>query len=510
MKKNLLVILMSCLCFATQAQEIKLPPFITNDLNSYIKKGMQDWQIPGMAVAIVKDDKVILCKGYGVREFGEKDSVNERTLFMIGSNTKAFTATALTILQAEKKVSLNNKVKEWMPGFELKNKLASQEVTITDLLCHRIGFETFQGDFTYWSSNLSRADIIRKMSLIDAVYDFRTKWGYCNAAFVTAGELIPRICGNSWEETVREKILLPLKMNHTRLSITELKLSLNAAVAHTLVNDTLLKIPYPEIDNLGAAGSISSNVEDMSHWLLAQLNEGEYNGTQVINKEAILAIRKPSSILGVNTRFKQASHFALYGLGLEVSDRAGKVVYSHEGGVDGFVSSVMFIPEENVGIVIVTNTDQNNFYQDLTNEIRDAFLGLPFMDFSGKSLNYFKKKQEEAKAWQDSINKLIAIKNKPRLSLTEYTGIYTNTVYGTIEVKQEKNNLAIYFSNHPTLVGNLQHINNDIFLCTYSNPTMGIKEIPFKIENGKVTGLTLRVADFVEFLPYEFAKTTEK
>jgi CubicO group peptidase (beta-lactamase class C family) len=501
----LLIITVFYLC-SLSAQESKLPDFVSDSLKNYITRGMAKWRIPGLSVAIVNDKKVLFMKGFGVTKLSSKELVNENTLFMIGSNTKAFTATTITILQEEGKLTLNDKVQKWMPDFKLKDPLASNEIIIADLMSHRIGFETFQGDFTYWTSNLSRKDVIHKMALIDPLYSFRTKWGYCNAAFLTAGELIPKITGKSWEETVKEKILTPLKMNHTLMLSQEFKTASNAASPFTIIDDKLTELPVPFIDNLAPAGSISSCVKDMATWLMVQLNNGKIDSIQVIPEKAILAIRTPYSIIGLDPRDKQETHFNLYGLGLFINDRNGKLVYSHTGGVDGFLSSVMFIPEEKIGIIVLTNNDQNNFFQNLTDEIRDAFLGLPYQDYSDKAFEVFKEETNKSKAKIDSLRNIAKLLNKPSHSLGDYTGTYTNKVYGDIAIRIEKNNLNIHFSNHPDLIGKLEHLKNDVFLCTYSNPTMGIVEIPFKTENEKVTGLTLHVADFVEFTPYVFVK----
>src|SRR5947199_1351556 len=203
-------------------------------------------------------------KGYGVRDYDTKEKVDENTLFMIGSNSKAFTATALAMLDADKKLSLDDRVTKWIPEFKLDNKAAGEQAIIRDLLCHRIGFRTFQGDFTYWTSNLTRKEVIEKMSHIKAAYEFRTKWGYTNAAFLTAGEIIPRVTGKSWEQFVKERIFDPLGMNRTLALSKDIPSATNAARAYTLVNDKLVLIPYGAIDNLAPAGSISSSVNDLS------------------------------------------------------------------------------------------------------------------------------------------------------------------------------------------------------------------------------------------------------
>lgn len=506
MKKIVFLIASTFYCYTLIAQESKLPVFVTDSLENYITRGMAAWQIPGLSVAIVKDGGVVFIKGYGVTKTGSTEQVNENTLFMIGSNTKTFTATAITILQAEGKLKLDDKVQKWMPEFKLKDPLASREINISDLLSHRIGFETFQGDFTYWTSKLSRAEVIQKMGLIDAPYSFRTRFGYCNAAFLTAGELIPRITGKSWEETVKEKILLPLKMNQTLMLSEDLKTASNKALPHTIIDDELTQLPLFNSDNLAPAASMSSSARDMAIWLEAQLNNGKVDDNQVISKNAIQAIRRPYFILGLDSRNKQETHFYLYGLGLNINDRDGKLVYSNTGGVPGYLSSVMFIPEENLGIVVLTNTDQNYFFQNLTDEIRDAFLKLPYQNYSDMSLLSFNQYRIQSKGEIDSLKNLVKLNNKPSFSLESYIGVYINEVYGDIEIKLENNNLNIHFSNHPNLIGKLEHLQNDSFLCTYSNRGFGIVEVPFKIDNDKVIGLTLRVANVLEFTPYEFVK----
>jgi len=507
MKKIILSLTILFYCFYVTAQEKKPPTFISDSLDNYITKGMNDWNIPGLSVAIIKDGDVVFIKGFGITNIDSKEPVDENTLFMIGSNTKAFTATMLSILQQSGTLNLTDKVQKWMPEFRLNNSLASKEINIIDLLSHRIGFETFQGDFTYWASNLTRAEVIQKMSLIKAPYDFRTRWGYCNAAYVTAGELIHRITGKSWEKTVKDSILIPLKMNRTLMLTDELKNAQNVASPYTIINNSLTKIPITNINNLAHAGSMSSSAKDMTHWLLAHLNNGKINEEQLLSARSIKTIRSPSSILGIDPRDDKETHFYLYGMGLGIKDRDGKLVYSHTGAVDGFLSSVMFVPEEKLGIIVLTNTDQNNFFQNLTNEIQDAYLGLPYQNYSTLSLERFKKDELNDDLRIDSLRNIVTYNYKPSLPLKYYSGKYINEVYGEIEIKIEKNKLNIYFSNHPDLIGKLEHLRKDNYLCTYSNPTFGIVEIPFKIKNDEVTGLTLRVADYIEFTPYEFNKT---
>lgn len=483
-----------------------LPTFITDSLDNYCKTGIKGWQIPGMAVAVVKDGKVVFMKGYGVREFGKPDLVDENTLFMIGSNTKAFTATALTMLEQEKKLSLDDKVTKWIPYFRLDNALASQEVTVRDLLCHRIGFETFQGDFTYWGSTLSRREVIEKMALVKAPYGFRTRWGYCNAAFATAGEVVHSVTGQNWEDVIRQRILKPLNMSRTLMLAAELPTASNAAAPHTLVDGKLVKVSPAGIDNLAPAGTMSSSVSDMTHWLITQLNKGTYEGNQVIPAAAIMATRIPHSFQGVDQTDKAYTHFTLYGLGFDLRDRAGRIVVSHTGGVDGFLSAVTMVPEEKLGIVVLTNTDENSLFAAVAAEIRDAFLNLPHGTMSNRAMARVFEFREHDKRRLDSLRAVVARKNKSSVALGSYTGTYSNSLYGDIDITQSGDRLEIHFSHHPALTGKLELLEGTTFLCTYSIPIYGVKETPFRIENGKVTGFTLHVNDFVEFTPYEFVK----
>jgi len=217
--------------------------FVKDSLDYYINRALTNWRIPGAAVCIVKDNKVVLMNGYGIKELGQPDKVDINTLFMIGSNTKAFTATALAMLQSQNKLSLDDKVTKYLPKFKLENKPAGEMATVRDLLCHRLGFRTFQGDFTFYNTNLSREDIIKKLGEEKATYPFRTKWGYTNAAFLTAGQIIPAVTGKSWEDYIKETIFAPLGMINTLALTTDLHRSYNRTVPHTLIDGRLSPIP---------------------------------------------------------------------------------------------------------------------------------------------------------------------------------------------------------------------------------------------------------------------------
>lgn len=482
------------------------PSFVKDSLDNYVSTALKEWQIPGVSVCVVKDGKVVLLKGYGVKETGTADKVDENTLFMIGSNSKAFTGTALAILDAEKQLSLDDKVQKWLPDFKMADPLVAKEANIRDLLCHRLGFETFQGDFMYFDSDLTVAEVREKMGKLKPLYGFRSKWGYTNSAFMTAGEIIPKVTGKTWAAYVTEKIFQPLGMNHTLALSKEITSSSNRALAHTVVLGELKKIPYGNIDNLAPAGSISSSANDLSHWVMAQLDKGKYDGKQVIPAAAIAQTWLPHSILGNGGTIFNKGHFNLYGLGWFLEEYAGRKIVSHTGGVNGFVTSVTLIPEEKLGIIVLTNTDANNFYEALKWEIMDAYFELPYRNYSQVYLQGYRNNEKEMMKQLALKKDTISSNPKTDLPLSAFAGTYVNDIYGKMTIALENGKLKASFEHHKGRYADLEALGGSRFFATFNDPLYGRKVWPFTIENGKVKSVTVKVADFVEFTPYEFIK----
>jgi CubicO group peptidase (beta-lactamase class C family) len=504
MKKILLLLVLGSFYCCSVAQDV--PAFIRDSLDTYVERAIRQWQIPGVAVGVVKDGKAVLMKGYGVREAGGSDSVDENTLFMIGSNTKAFTGTALAMLQEEKKLSLDDRVQQWLPDFKLYDPWVAKEANLRDLLCHRLGFETFQGDFMYFDSDLSKEQVREKFGKVKPLYSFRSRWGYTNAAFLVAGEVVHKASGKTWAEYLEEKIFRPLGMNRTLALSKEIGNATNRASAHTVAAGTLKKIPYGNIDNIAPAGSISSSISDMSHWVMAQLDNGKYEGKNVIPAAAIAATWFPHSILGNGGHRFNRAHFALYGLGWMLNEYAGRKLVSHTGGVNGFVTSVTLVPEEKLGIIVFTNTDANSFYEALKWEILDAYLQLPYRNYDGLFYGLQQAEQKAEDEWLAKKKDTIATKPSPALPLASFTGDYEHEVYGKMNIKNEGGQLVATFEHHKGRRAVLEALGGNRFLATFNDHLYGTKVWPFTIENGKVKSVTVTVADFVEFTPYEFYK----
>jgi len=508
MKKLLLLIVVSVLSVAPiSAQNVDRSKFITDSLQSYIIRAMTNWRIPGAAVCIVKDGKVVWMKSYGVKELGLTDNVDENTLFMIGSNTKAFTATALAMLQAQGKLSLDDKITKYIPTFKLDNKPAGDMTTIRDLLCHRIGFDTFQGDFTFYNTNLSRKDIIDKMSLVKATYPFRAKWGYTNSAFLTAGEIITPVTGRSWESYIKDYIFAPLGMGNSLALSKNMPTALNRTVPHTIVDGRLTAIPYDQIDGLAPAGSISSSINDLSKWVLCLLNDGKVGNRQVIPLAAIQATREPQDIVKSVHHLNGEDNYELYGLGWFLQDYSSHRIVLHDGGVGGYVTSVTLVPKDHLGIIILTNTDQNALYDALRWEIMDAYFKLPYQNYSENYLNKFKANEVAAQEEDRKLKDTVAMNRLPALPVNAYIGKYVNDLYGNMTVTAGVNNdLEMRFEHHIRMYAHLQPLGGNRFYVVFSDPELGKAVFPFTVKNGNVTSVRVKVDDDVERNPYDFRK----
>ncbi|HEY1199324.1 MAG TPA: serine hydrolase, partial [Niastella sp.] len=280
----------------------------------------------------------------------------------------------------------------------------------------------------------------------------------------------------------------------------------NKAYAHTVVQGVLKKIPYGKIDNLAPAGSISSSINDMSHWVMAQLNGGKYNDKQVIPQSAIMQTWTPNSILGNGGHRFNRAHFSLYGLGWFLEEYSGREIVSHTGGVNGFVTSVTLLPEEKLGIIVLTNTDDNNFYESLKYEIMDSYLGLPYRNYSQVHLTAHKRNQQKEAEWLQKMKYTISLNRPTTLPLASYAGTYEHDVYGKMTIAVENKKLIARFEHHHGRYVTLEPLGGNNFLATFSDPLYGIKEWIFTVDKGKVRSVTVTMADFVEFTPYEFYK----
>ena len=500
MKKIYILLFALVFSFALIAQ----PTFIKDSLDAYIKEGIKDWHIPGLAITIVHDGNIVTMKGFGVKDLETNEPVNENTLFIIASNSKLFTGTALAQLDYNKKLSLDDKIIKYFPDFKLYNTYSTQLVTIKDMLAHHLGTKTFQGDFTFWNSALTRNQVMQKMRYLKPSTGFRTSFGYCNSCFLTAGEVILKVTGKPWEQYILDSLVTPLEMNKTHTLTIAMPQFQNIASPYTnSFAGNLTKLPFDKIDNMAPATSIVSCVSDLSHWLLLQLDSGKYNGKQILPWQVIAKTRDITT--AISSKKKGTTHFSGYGLGVFMSDYQGKQIFNHTGGADGFVTNTCFVPELNLGISILTNNDNQNFFEILRLQILDAYLNVPFTNRSKQLLPQYLKdnqnQQTQIANWKARISNA-----KPNLPLQFYAGKYENTLYGTIDITAIDNKLNIKFNSHNNLTATMQYMDNDEWLISYNPIMYGVFSTRFLIKDKQVKSIDIKVSDFIEYDAYTFKK----
>lgn len=475
--------------------------FINDSLDIYINRELKRWNLPGMAIAIVKDGKVLMAKGYGLSDVKKKTPVTENTVFQIASCSKAFTGTSLALLEYYGKLKLDDKVKKYLPYFKMSEEWRTEQVSITDVLSHRIGFGTFQSDFLNWNCRRSRKDLIANMANSVPQFGFREHYGYCNLGFLTAGEIIPVVCDTTWDDYVKYHYFVPLEMKNTSSTYAGFMANGNSSKAYTTVNDVLIELEPANVDALGPAGSISSSVNDMSRWIIMQLANGKYNDKQVVPSAVIQKTRRSNTIVADGKG--QGHNFETYGLGWFLKDEGGKKVIEHDGGTNGFLSKTVLIPEANMGFVILSNNDAQYVYDAIGKMLIRDITGQKYIDY-GKL--YYAGYRENTKADNERIakikNTVTGFKAKPE-DYKRLEGVYKNKVYGKITVTAKDKFAEVSFEFHPHYKGKLQFASADKLMVEYNDPILGAHEVGYKATEKSIE---LRVNDFVDMDSYWFIK----
>lgn len=467
-------------------------------IDDYVNKAIKDWEVPGVAIAVVKDDKIIYSKGYGVRELGKNDVVTPNTMFAIGSSSKAFTSAALAMLVDEGKVKWNDPVSKYLPNFQLFDPYVTREMMVRDLLSHRIGLE--RGDRLWYATDYSRDEVMRRIRFLKPSSSVRSRFGYQNVMYLAGGQIIPTVTGKTWDDFLKERIFTPLGMNSTNTSITGLKGMTDVASPHAKINDKVKPVAYRLIDNIGPAGSINSNVTDVAQWVRMQLNSGKYGDKQIVSAANIKEMQNPHTIIpleGLYTSLYSEAHFLSYGMGWFLSDYRGKKMVEHGGAIDGMRAAVMMIPEEKMGVIVLGNMNGSILPQLLGNRIFDAYM-VPGKekDWSGEMLKVVKAAEAQGKAAQEKIIADRAKDTKASLSLENYAGTYTDEMYGDMKVSVENGKLKAKFG--PYFNGTLEHWHYDTFRVTWEDEMQGQGFISFKLNSlGKVD--TMNVEGLGEF-----------
>lgn len=448
------------------------------DFNAYVESVRKTFDVPGIAVAVVKDGEVVFERGWGERERG-KAPVDAHTMFAIASNTKAFTATALYMLAEDGKLSLDDRVVDHLPWFQMADPYVTREMRVRDLLAHRSGLGLGAGDLLYWpTTTYTGEDVARRLRHVPLTGSFRDRYAYDNILYGVAQLVVEQVSGQSFEAFLRTRILVPLGMTETRYNSDALKPGDNAATGYALADGKEL-LPAPRLSwhNVSGAGGIYSSAHDMARWMQLQLAGGAYRdaggGEQRLFAEKTqqqmwsavtpMPIAQPS----VPELLPAKPNFLAYGQGWILSDYRGHKLVWHTGGWPGMVSRLTLLPGHKLGVVVLTNAELGGAFHAITLRALDAYLDVPKTDWNAAYGAALAKSREKADESWGKHQAARSRNSRPSLPLSDYAGVYRDPWYGDISILREGEALRMKFSRTPSLVGTLSHWQHDTFIVRW-------------------------------------------
>jgi CubicO group peptidase (beta-lactamase class C family) len=433
-------------------------------LDAYFAKMVQDWDVPGASIGVVKDGKLVFVGNYGVKEIGKSEKPDEHTLYAIASNSKAFTSAIIGMLVQEGKLKWNDRVKDYLPYFSLfGDPWISSQVTVRDLLSHRVGLGTFSGDVIWYKSQATPEHFIKMAGQLPQAFDFRAGYGYSNLMYITAGELIRVVSGKTWAEQVQERIFAPLGMDRTTTTIADLGKKGNFTTPHGREEGKNFPIKFEGWEHVGATGGIISSVHDMAKWMVFNLDHGIIGQDTLLSRSTRNLVWTQHNVFPVDHTAKNdlGRHFNGYGLGWTVGDFHGKLIVGHTGGYDGMITAVTLIPEEKLGVVVLTNGHKSPIMA-ATYYALDQFLGTGSKDWSGDMLKRTNENEKNDTRIAD-LKKAKVTGTKQTHPSNVYAGTYHSDIYGKISVEEKDGNLRLLFADSPRLNATLRHWHYDTF-----------------------------------------------
>ncbi len=493
MKRSLLIPI-ACALLATDVSAQAPAPL--NGFDAYVQHVMAQWQVPGLAVAIVKDGRVVMARGYGVRELGKPGAVDGNTLFDIGSNTKAFTAAALGTLVAEKKLAWDARVVDYVKPFRLRSPYVTESITLRDLLTHRSGY--CDPPMWYMSND---SNVIARLQYQQPDHGFRAQFCYNNMLYLTAARFIPAVTGETWNQYVAQHLFAPLGMTRTVTTEAELAASSDVAMPHGLVDGKVAEIHryWPHnMDIVSPVGGINSSADDMSRWLLMLLAGGRYEGTTVLDSAIVREMETPQMLVSASSGVGREIRawipngtFYTYGLGLFVQDYAGHTLVWHAGDIDGMASAVALVPDAQLGVAVMSNMNGNDARFGIIQRVLNAYLGLPQGNVSDTLLASM---QRALKAGQTADDKLAATRDPAGHAphpLSDYAARYHDDFDGDARIAVEDGHLVLRLGN-PDFVGDLAYWHDETFRVTWRYHLYGTAYVNFDVDAlGRVTRVSL-------------------
>jgi CubicO group peptidase (beta-lactamase class C family) len=427
-------------------------------LSEFINKAMQEWEIPGLAIAIVKDSQIIFCDGFGKRDVEQNLSVTPQTLFAIGSCTKPFTTMAMGILVERGLLDWDKPVRNYLPTFKLYDSYATKHITPRDLVTHRSGLP--RHDAMWYKSPFTRKELFDRLQYLEPTHELRTVFQYQNLMYMTAGYLIGEIAKSSWEEFVQQEIFNPLEMRGSNFSVEKSQKADNFALPYQGKDDKVERLPFCNVDVSGPAGSINSSVADMTNWLLLHLNQGKYGDKQIISPSHLQEMHSPQFVMTQTLEYNELFYYS-YGLGWAITSYRGHNLIQHGGNINGFSARTTVLPQDNIGIVVLTNMDQNPVIHTVTYYVCDRLLGLDEVPWNERMREKYAKAKEATAKAKEQIASVRKTGTQPSHPLEDYTGYFEHPAYGILSIEINDNHLT---ANHNSISYELEHYHYDIFV----------------------------------------------
>lgn len=453
---NFKIVLLFVLTSLSASAQISEP-----ELDVLVERTLKAFNVPGIAVGIVKDGKLVLAKGYGVTNIKTGQKVDANTLFGIASNSKSFTTAALAILVDEGKINWDDKVITYLPEFKMYNDYVTKEFTIRDLLTHRSGLGLGAGDLMIWPDghDFTPKDIVKNIQYLKPVSAFRTKYDYDNLLYVIAGEVIEKVSGKSWCEFVETRIMKPIGMTNSAASWSRLKDTTNTIVPHVPTNGKLEVIPRYTNHIFDAAAGVYASVTDLSKWLMVQMNNGKYDSDkQLFSKKQHDEMWKPQTIMPLPNGNTYKTLFRNYALGWRTEDVNGFLQVSHSGALDGVFTQTLMIPEIQLGIIVLTNQQSSASFTAISNTIKDRYLSIKNPDHVLALSEDRKQKENDADKITEEVWTTVAknLKDKnQKIDFKKYTGTYKDLWFGDVTIFEKNGKWYFASKRSPRLIGEI-------------------------------------------------------
>ena len=488
----------------------------TQAIDSLVQNNIEKFDIAGISVGVVKDGEIVYVQGYGVRSIKSNENVDMNTSFGIGSNTKAFTTAALSILVDEGKLAWADKVQKHIPEFTMYDAYVAQNFTIEDLLCHRSGLGLGIGDLMLFpdGSDFTTADVLASFQYFTPTSAFRTKFDYDNLLYIVAGEVVARVSGMSWEVFVQKRILDELDMAYSFADISEIPKRKNVSGSHSTEGENMEEIiPYMfDTDKMnGALGSIYSSAKDMSIWMMMQLNKGKYGNDldkEIFSERRQREMWKIHTVTNASRSPRYNSHFSGYGLGWFLVDVKGKMSVSHTGGMPGMLSKVVMVPDLDLGVVVLTNTSNGGGYAftAITQTIIDSYLEVPKKDWTSLYAERIKARGDIADSVTAKVWETVEVNTNIKINTEDYIGIYQDNWFGEVEVFMNEDVLWFKSIRSPKLNGPLAYYQANTFAIKWEYRAMNADAFAMFVldENGKAIGIKMKgISPSIDF-SYDF------